>query len=182
MIDCRIARLLALLTAAILVACAAIEVSPDIRFMKISGSSLNAESPAIVGFYSKISEGPLAYNVGVRIISVDGMNVTAWHGVVFESGMRKIVANFEAAGGQRTETITLTLDARPGRRYLVAAADSAPVDKQLTQRLNFWIEDVVTREVVAGKRPPTAGAVDKKQFQALHQQFRTALAAAGDKQ
>jgi hypothetical protein len=173
-----LARLLALLAAAILVACATVEVSPDIRFVKMSGASPTSESSAIVGFYSRISEGPLLYNVGARIVSIDGVDVAAWHGAVFEAAVRKIVIRFEAAGSQRSEYVPLTLSARPGHRYLVVAADSAPVENKLTKNLTFWIEDVDTREVVVGRRPPPAVNIDKAKFQALYNQFRIALTAA----
>ena len=167
-------RLLALLAACSLVACAVVAVDPEIRFTRLPTATIPSESAAIVGFFIRISEGPLLYNVGVRIVSVDGVDVPAWQGAVFQAGPRKIVVKFD--GTQSTANVTLTLNARPNHQYLVRTTGSAITDRSLP----FWVEDVATREVVLGGRPASVPPLDATpKAQAVYNRFRMALVAAG---
>lgn len=178
LLRCVPAKLLACFGAALLNACAVTEVTPDLRFTRtpLNAGAAASEATAVIGFYSRISEGPLLYNVGVRIVSIDGSDVAAWQGAVIEPGARTIVVRFEAAYPQHTDNITLRLNARPGRKYLVRAIGNSVVDRTF----RFWVEDAATREVVVGFKPPSAATVDATPAsQALYSRFREALAAAG---
>lgn len=166
-------RILALVMASSLLACAVAEVAVEIRFERISAASASSESSAMVGMFYGISEGPLLYNVGVTIISVDDVVVPAWYGVVVPSGNRKFVVKY--AGPQNTKSLALTLNARPNHKYLVRAAGSLVTDRSLV----FWVEDASTREVVVGQRPQSVLTIDATtKGQAAYDRFRKALDAA----
>lgn len=168
-----IQRILALVMASSLLACAVAEVAVQIRFERISAASASSESAAIVGMFYGISEGPLLYNVGVTIISIDDVVVPAWYGVVFPAGNRKFVVKF--AGPQSTKSLALTLSARPNHKYLIRAAGSLIADRSLV----FWVEDAATREVVVGQRPQSVLTIDATpKGHAAYDRFRKALDAA----
>ena len=168
-------RILAAVVASSLLACAVAEVAVEIRFERISAASASSESAAIVGMFYRISEGPLLYNVGVTIISIDDVVVPTWQGVVFPAGKRKIVVNY--GGPQSTKSVALTLIARPNHKYLVRAAGSLITEKSLA----VWIEDASTREVVVSQRPPAVVSIDATpKGQIAYDRFRTALEAAAN--
>lgn len=172
-------KILILLFPAILVGCAVVEENPEIQFSSVSTDHSSSKKSAIAGFYSKVSEGSfVSYNLGTRIVSIDGKAPSAWNGAIIDAGERKIVVQFHTLGSQ-TEHVTLALTARPGKRYLVLGADSAPVQNQLTKRLVFWIEDVDTQEVVAGSRPQNLSFAVNPRFQAVYSLFREALGRTG---
>ena len=173
LLNVAVKRLLALVLASSLLACAVAEVAAEIRFERISAASASPESSAIIGMFYRISEGPLLYNVGVTIISIDDVVVPAWYGAVFPAGNRKIVVKF--AGPQSTKNVAVTLNARPNRKYLVRAAGSLITGNSLL----VWVEDASTREVVAGQRPESVLTIDaSSKGQAAYDRFRMALDAA----
>ena len=173
------ATILVLLIPAILVGCAVVEKNPEIQFTSISSDNPKAKKSAIAGFHGKVSEGSyITYNLGTKIVSIDGKAPSAWHGAIIEAGERKIVVQFHTLGSQ-TGHVTLALTARPGHRYLILGTDSNPVEKQLTQRIVFWIEDVDTQEVVSGNRPLNMSFASNPRFQAVYSLFREALGKTG---
>lgn len=168
-------RILALVMASSLLACAVVEVAPEIRFETISAANASAESAAIIGMFYRISEGPLLYNVGMTIVSIDDVIVPAWNGVIFPAGIRKFVVKF--AGPQSTKNVALTLHARPNHKYLIRAAGSLITEKSLA----VWVEDASTREVVVAQRPQSVLSIDATtKGQAAYDRFRIALDAAAN--
>jgi hypothetical protein len=166
-------RLLALAMVASLAACAVAVVAPEIRFETRSPVSESPESAAVIGMFYRLSEGPLVYNLGVTIISIDDAVVPAWRGFVVPTGNRKIVVKF--AGTQSTKNVTFVLNARPNHKYLIRAAGNLITEKSL----GFWIEDAMTGAVVTGQRPVSVLTVDASpQGKIAYDQFRTALDAA----
>jgi hypothetical protein len=154
-------------------ACAVAELAPEIRFETRSTPSASSESAAVIGMFYRLSEGPLKYNLGVTIISIDDVVVPAWHGVVIAAGNRKMVVKF--AGPQSTKSVTVMLNARPNHKYLIRAAGNLITEKSL----GFWIEDASTGEVITGQRPPSVLTIDASpNGKVAYDRFRTALDAA----
>lgn len=167
---------LALLAAALLAGCAAVEVAPDVQIQPLAATAAPAGGrSAIVGFHSVVDEKWTRSTVGVLILEVDGVKLPQWQGAVVAAGRRRVVVQYQSIAF-RSSPVAMDVDLRPGRKYVVGLE---PFNEVAERRVRFRVIDLDSNEVILGRpfwavpdAPTTASRT------VVLAKFRTAMDAA----
>jgi hypothetical protein len=162
--------------ATLLAGCAAVEVPPDVRIQPLTATAVpSAGRSAIVGIHSIVDEKWTKHTVGVLILEIDGVKLPQWQGAVVSAGRHRVVAQYQSIAF-RSNPVTIDLDLRPGRKYIVGLE---PFNEVTERRVRFRVTDLDSNEVIAGRPLSVVPAAPSTPSQtAVLGTFRNAMDAA----